>query len=93
MLIALAVASAVTVTACDDLKNNLLEATDPDIIDPSAVQSAAGATAVRNGALSRLRTATADGEAAGAAEAAAGAGGAPPASLRGRRFAAAVRGP
>ena len=34
----------------------------PTIIDPSSVQSAAGATAVRNGALSRLRTATADGE-------------------------------
>src|SRR3954470_13742564 len=47
---------------CNSLKDNLLEATDPDIIDPSAVQSPAGATAVRNGALSRLRTATADGE-------------------------------
>jgi len=47
---------------CNSLKDNLLEATDPDIIDPSAVQSPAGATAVRNGALSRLRVATADGE-------------------------------
>src|SRR5215813_12271050 len=43
-------------------KDDLLEANDPDIIDPSAVQSPAGATAVRNGALSRLRVATADGE-------------------------------
>src|SRR5262245_6605516 len=48
--------------ACDDVKSNLLEAVDPDVIDPSAVQSTAGATAVRNGTLSRLRTATADGE-------------------------------
>jgi hypothetical protein len=61
-LAALAVASAVTVAACDTVKKNLLEATDPDVIDPSAVQSPNGATAVRNGALSRLRTATADGE-------------------------------
>jgi hypothetical protein len=59
---ALAIASAVTVAACDTVKNNLLEAIDPDVIDPSSVQSAPGATAVRNGALSRLRTATADGE-------------------------------
>src|SRR3954466_9108955 len=59
---ALAIASAVTVAACDTVKNNLLEAIDPDIIDPSSVQSPAGATAVRNGALSRLRLATADGE-------------------------------
>jgi hypothetical protein len=58
----LALASAVGITACDTLKTNLLEAVNPSIIDPSAVQSAAGATALRNGALSRLRTATADGE-------------------------------
>jgi hypothetical protein len=42
--------------------DDLLEAKNPSIIDPESVQSAAGATAVRNGALSRLRTATADGE-------------------------------
>lgn len=53
---------AAALSACDTVKTNLLEATDPDIINPSSVQSAAGATAVRNGALSRLRTATADGE-------------------------------
>jgi hypothetical protein len=35
---------------------------DPDIIDPSSVESAAGAVAVRNGALARLRAATADDE-------------------------------
>jgi hypothetical protein len=42
---------------CSDLKDNLLEAPDPDIIDPSAVQSANGANSVRIGALSRLRLA------------------------------------
>ena len=47
---------------CDTVKTNLLEATNPTVIDPSSVQSAPGATAVRNGALARLRTATADGE-------------------------------
>jgi hypothetical protein len=58
----LALASAVGITACDTLKTNLLEAVNPSIINPSSVQSAAGATAIRNGALARLRTATADGE-------------------------------
>ncbi len=48
--------------ACDTVKTNLLEATNPTVINPSSVQSAAGAVAVRNGALARLRTATADGE-------------------------------
>ena len=48
--------------ACDTVKVNLLEAVNPSIIDPKSVQSAAGATAVRNGALSLLRSATADGE-------------------------------
>lgn len=45
---------------CDKVKNSLLDAVDPDIIDPSNVQSATGAVAVRNGALSRLRVATVD---------------------------------
>lgn len=58
----LALASAAGLAGCDTVKKNLLEASDPEIIDPSSVQSAAGATAVRNGALARLRTATADGE-------------------------------
>jgi starch-binding outer membrane protein, SusD/RagB family len=58
----LALASVATMSACDTVKTNLLEAIDPSIINPSSVQSAAGATAVRNGALARLRTATADGE-------------------------------
>lgn len=59
---ALALGATASLSACDTLKRNLLEAVDPDIIDPSAVQSAAGAVAVRNGALARLRTATANDE-------------------------------
>lgn len=57
-----ALLTAVTLGACDTVKTNLLDAPNPTIIDPSSVQSAGGATAVRNGALARLRTATADGE-------------------------------
>ena len=57
MTLALLAAGA---TACDKMKTSLLDATDPDVIDPSSVQSANGAVAVRNGALSRLRLATAD---------------------------------
>jgi len=60
--VTLVLATAAGLAACDTVKTNLLEAINPTIIDPSSVQSAAGATAVRNGALSRLRTATADGE-------------------------------
>jgi hypothetical protein len=58
----IALAVAIPLSSCDTIKNNLLSATDPSTIDPSSVQSAAGATAVYNGALGRLRTATADGE-------------------------------
>src|SRR3954471_4718289 len=53
--------AAAMFTGCDP-KTALLEAVDPDIIDPSSVQSASGAVAVRNGALQRLRAATADDE-------------------------------
>jgi starch-binding outer membrane protein, SusD/RagB family len=51
-------ACAAALGACDSVKTSLLEAKDPDIIDPSSVQSAAGANAVRVGALSRLRLMT-----------------------------------
>ncbi len=44
--------------ACDAFRNDLLEAPDPDVIDPSSVQSAAGASSVRLGALARLRLMT-----------------------------------
>jgi len=54
-------AAAAAFVGCDP-KTSLLEAVDPDIIDPSSVESAAGAIAVRNGALARLRAATADDE-------------------------------
>ena len=60
--IALALATATGFAACDTVKTNLLEATNPTIIDPKSVQSPGGATAVRNGALASLRAATADGE-------------------------------
>lgn len=56
---AVALATAATFAACSDLKDNLLEAPDPDIIDPGQVQSANGASAVRLGALGYLRLATA----------------------------------
>ena len=55
---AIVVALACGLVACDQVKNDLLEATDPDIIDPSNVQSPAGALAVYNGALARLRLMT-----------------------------------
>src|SRR5215213_8258596 len=58
----LALVAAAGLGGCDTVKKKLLEAINPEIINPESVQSAAGATAVRNGALSRLRTATADGE-------------------------------
>jgi hypothetical protein len=51
-------ASAAALGGCDSVKDTLLSAPDPDIIDPSSVQSAAGANAVRVGALSRLRSMT-----------------------------------
>jgi hypothetical protein len=45
--------------ACDNAKDTLLDAPIPTVIDPSAVQSADGAEALRIGAFSRLRTITA----------------------------------
>ncbi|MCC6316385.1 MAG: hypothetical protein IT361_01745 [Gemmatimonadaceae bacterium] len=42
-------------TGCSSLREDLLKADDPDIISPDAVKSAAGADALRLGALSRLR--------------------------------------
>ena len=50
--------------ACDRARESLLAADDPDIISPTAVQSAEGAEALRVGALSRLRNITAGGEGA-----------------------------
>src|SRR4051794_33179515 len=55
---AAALVTAGGLAACSNLKDNLLEAPDPDIIDPSSVQSANGATALHNGTLARLRLMT-----------------------------------
>ena len=44
-----------SLTACDSVREDLLAADDPDIIAPGAVKSAAGAEALRVGALARLR--------------------------------------
>ena len=49
----------VAVAACSAAKENLLTAVDPDLIDPTSVQSTEGANAIRIGALSRFRDATA----------------------------------
>jgi starch-binding outer membrane protein, SusD/RagB family len=51
-------AVAVTAGACIDSADSFLSITDPDIINPSDVQSPAGANAVRLGALGRLNAAT-----------------------------------
>jgi hypothetical protein len=45
--------------ACDNAKDTLLDAPIPTVIDPSSVQSADGAEALRIGALGRLRSITA----------------------------------
>ena len=53
-------AAALALTSCEPTE--FLEITDPDIINPSDVSSAAGANAVRLGAIARLNTATSGGE-------------------------------
>jgi hypothetical protein len=58
--IALAV-SALSVAGCNKA-DDFLDITDPDVINPGNVASAAGADAVRLGALARLNTATSGGE-------------------------------
>jgi hypothetical protein len=58
-LVALALGAALA--ACDNPKDTLLEAVDPDIINPIDVQNADGATALYFGALKRLQDATAAG--------------------------------
>jgi hypothetical protein len=50
--------AALVLAGCIDTPGEALSITDPDIINPSDVQSAAGANAVRLGALSRLNLAT-----------------------------------
>jgi len=55
---AAALVAASGLAGCSNLKDNLLEAPDPDIIDPSSVKSALGAVAVYNGALAQFRLMT-----------------------------------
>lgn len=54
-----AVAGTLALAACN--VSDVLKVTDPDIINPSDVQSAAGASAVRLGAIARLNSATSGG--------------------------------
>lgn len=56
----LAAAGILWLAACS--VTDILDVTDPDIINPADVQSAAGANAVRIGALARLNVATSGGE-------------------------------
>ena len=58
--IAALLAGGLMLSACNPTE--YLEVTDPDIINPSDVSSAAGADAVRLGALTRFNTATSGGE-------------------------------
>lgn len=53
-------AGLLALTACS--ATEILEVTDPDIVNPSDVQSVAGANAVRLGALARLNAATSGAE-------------------------------
>ena len=59
-LVMLSGAMALIASACDT--TTFLEIEDPDIINPSNVQSSAGANAVRLGALARLNSASSGGE-------------------------------
>jgi hypothetical protein len=59
---ALLVVSLVGATGCDSVTDSLLEVEDPDLILPGNVNSPQGAIAVANGALGRLRQATASGD-------------------------------
>lgn len=56
----MAALAAIPAAACST--DEILDVTDPDIINPADVASAAGANAVRLGALARLNTATSGGE-------------------------------
>jgi len=62
-MMALAIMSA---AACGDTTDTLLEATDPDLINPGDLDSPDGATALRFGALNRFRNMTAGVTGAGA---------------------------
>ena len=59
-----AFACVLPVLGCSDVKDELLDAPDPDIINPSDIQSPEGADALRVGAFTRLRLITAGSESA-----------------------------
>jgi len=59
--LAFVAAGAITMAACTSTQD-ILQVVDPDLINPADVQSAAGANAVRLGALQRLTSATSGGE-------------------------------
>lgn len=59
---ALAVFSLASLVACSGVTDSLLEATDPDIINPGDVGSAEGARALANGTIARLGSVTGGGE-------------------------------
>jgi hypothetical protein len=48
-------ATVMALAACDSVTDSLLEASDPDLIDPSSTANAEAADALRVGALARLR--------------------------------------
>jgi len=59
----LALATSAAIVACENsATKKLLEVTDPDVIEPSSVESAEGANSVRLGAIGRLRDATGSSE-------------------------------
>ena len=62
MAAALYVAGAMVTTGCERLREDLLAAEDPDVINPSTVTSAEAADALRIGAIARFRSATAGDE-------------------------------
>ena len=57
-----AIAATALAAGCNLSTDQILSVEDPDIINPADVQTAAGADAVRVGALARLNTATSGGE-------------------------------
>lgn len=59
VLLAVAAAGSLALAACNPTES--LQITDPDIINPADAQSAAGANAVRLGAIGRLNAATSGG--------------------------------
>ena len=59
---ALVVIAPALTTGCDRIREDLLAAEDPDVINPSTVTTAEAADALRIGALARFRSITAGGE-------------------------------